>query len=841
MSCGCRRVYATLDWAGGRLDGEGQDHSIWADLAGPASIVETNDKRARSRRNRQGKLANLLQEVLDGGPARDHLRTHLRRALGLEDNERGWAELDELLWGFPRPLMLAVLPTALRRLRSGWSGEVPTSEDHSVRTRTPMREFVAGNLFDELMVPEVLVRIPTNADAEEHETKVLPALRTIRELMPGNVTRHFGVSTWSRRHWVPLPIEESGQRTLNLEYSYAARFLTTLPPSPESPSPIDIFRPMEVELSVPPEGVRDASSVLPMWHCHIDSLGSGREVEISARRWQSVLLSMRFHTHAVGDGARVHRFALGAHGTTLTRGDVAPEAVEIAFESSTGNGNRAALGVELEVDAFNLEIHVPSIESNPTPGERSDRLRTLILNDEELPSNLNWFQRLSLTSALLAVLAEESNGRTAGVTLEEIPDALLADSLVTALERMGLIDAGDPLVLEDGQPGDQAGETRQEANRRDQMIVWCHHESVLRSLRAAVIAALDDRDQAWERWRRRRIAATVTALALESACQVCPEISAEDLAIDVGDANDDTGIVEVWVTEQAPGGNGHVEELFRAVAEDPKQFSRVLDRCVEPSEIEALDGEVRTFLENVLQKEELESVCHRLRMAWVVGHSEVSDAFNELRLSAEARGFKAHRSTWTTIVNRLLGPGSLPELLATTRDLLERWDVLNSGLGLEIDLRAFGAVCATDYSLDGVFQIPANADEALRGRSISNFFWPRSGAAMSVGSDRSDPFGVLPELDRVGLREILGNDPETIVVKDWDAGDRDRVHMSLHESGEVRLRFSPQDNRLAREIVLELQSTPIDLGVLLSYPNIVGIEQTHDLGILMTISLAEIV
>src|SRR6185437_16602404 len=93
-------------------------------------------------------------------------------------------------------------PTIVRRLRSDWDGEPLAADDSQVRTRTPLREFVAGNLFDDLLVPDVEVVLPANGPAPAPDSEHLPALRTLRELMPGNVTRHFGVKSSSRRHWV---------------------------------------------------------------------------------------------------------------------------------------------------------------------------------------------------------------------------------------------------------------------------------------------------------------------------------------------------------------------------------------------------------------------------------------------------------------------------------------------------------------------------------------------------------------------------------------------------------------------------------------------------------------
>ena len=93
--------------------------------------------------------------------------------------------------GVTGPLLAVVVPTLRRRLRDQWAGERPLPDDSAVRMRTPLRDFVPGNLFDDLLVPDVEFDVPSarNENAVEH----LPALRTIREFLPGNVSRHFGV------------------------------------------------------------------------------------------------------------------------------------------------------------------------------------------------------------------------------------------------------------------------------------------------------------------------------------------------------------------------------------------------------------------------------------------------------------------------------------------------------------------------------------------------------------------------------------------------------------------------------------------------------------------------
>ena len=219
-------VYAMMDWLGGQLSQLGRGKSVWADLAAPVQLTEVTDEARAARRSRQLAAADLLDEVLDGGLARERLRTYLRKALGLgrDDDPEVQGVLDALFWDPPRSLLLTVIPTIVRRLRSGWEGEPLSPEDPQVRMRTPLREFVAGNLFDDLLVPDVRVLLLPQAQGAAPDPERLPALRTIRELMPGNVTRHFGVQSWSRRHWLaPEQATRSGTYPGRRHYPYLRR------------------------------------------------------------------------------------------------------------------------------------------------------------------------------------------------------------------------------------------------------------------------------------------------------------------------------------------------------------------------------------------------------------------------------------------------------------------------------------------------------------------------------------------------------------------------------------------------------------------------------------------
>src|SRR5690606_5750097 len=118
---------------------------------GPADLLDKDSRWRSGTQDRQRKLTEALSAVLRDGPERAALVRHLRRSLSLGTGPAADVTLHKILWESPRPLLAAVVPTLRRRLRDQWAGERPQTDDSSVRTRTPLRDFVPGNLFDDLL------------------------------------------------------------------------------------------------------------------------------------------------------------------------------------------------------------------------------------------------------------------------------------------------------------------------------------------------------------------------------------------------------------------------------------------------------------------------------------------------------------------------------------------------------------------------------------------------------------------------------------------------------------------------------------------------------------------
>jgi len=810
-------VYALMDWLGGQLSRVGRASSVWTDLVAPAQMTERNEEARADRLSRQQAVANLLDEVLDGGLARERLRTYLRKALqlGRDGDEEVRGVLDALLWEPPRSLLLTVIPTIVRRLRSGWEGEELSAEDLQVRTRTPLRQFVAGNLFDDLLVPDVRVLLPSPGRNPAPDEDHLPALRTIRELMPGNVTRHFGVQSWNRRHWLAAPqsLAQAPIQSVNVTLAYGATLAARFADPGDSGRQIYMYRPLRVALDSPLEigrdAVRDATTSWPRWGVQLQALGRGRNSLLARSRWRDVIADLAFHTHGTGDGVRIRRYATGADGSLF----IGPEPIpfEISFTAPDAAQSAAvALGIEMDVDGLCLAVTLPREFPEPSLQERGDRMRWLLMENPDLPAGLSWYDRDLLVPALQLALADVRQPDP-GAALAGLSDDDLATRLIDALERVNVVRS------QDGQ---------QPANN-PAILGWLSDDTVLRAVRAAALVTRGARDLSWQGWLRTRFAATVGAMFVDTLATACPEVDSSQLALDIEpNGISDLGRAEVWLTETAPGGTGQIEHLQATLGREAGRFARILEASAAPGDIEELDQSLRSFIELIVADGPARDAAGRLRASWDAGHEAVNSALGDLRAAAAARSLELSRLAWTAISTRLLGAGAQPGLPAALTSWLRSWDEAESRVGVILDPQVAGVLVAESYDVAATLNLPRGAPDRHRSRAVANMLWPRGSAAWQDGAETATTFGPFPDPDIGLVRAVLGPTSPPLTVTDWNDEVRSLVHETLLRESRTVLRFPGTHVTHARRAVLSSQMDPIDLGGMLGYPNVVAVRQS---------------
>ena len=144
-----QRIQATealIDWLHTHVD-RPRGH-MRTDLAAPAK---------GGAEKRQMTARQLIEAVLSEPSRQQDLAEHLERALRITP-----ADVAALMWEPPRALMTAVLPTALRRLSTGWRRVRPDGSrgtEHYDKQH-PLPEFLPTTLFSDLMLPEIEIQFP---------------------------------------------------------------------------------------------------------------------------------------------------------------------------------------------------------------------------------------------------------------------------------------------------------------------------------------------------------------------------------------------------------------------------------------------------------------------------------------------------------------------------------------------------------------------------------------------------------------------------------------------------------------------------------------------------------
>ncbi len=771
-------VYSLLDWLAQQLRYRG--NSTWTDSSGPAELLARDARWRTATEDRQRKLAELLGAVLRDGPERASLLRHLRRSLSLGNGAAADVTLDKVLWESPRPLLAAVVPTLRRRLRDQWAGERPMPDDSSVRTRTPLRDFVPGNLFDDLLVPDVEFNVPwtRNENVVEH----LPALRAIREFLPGNVSRHFGVWATYKRHWIPLPARVLSDGTYLVDVATYGGLPIDDVLAPGGAT--KVFAPTNIDLEAVPNTVSDGSSMRADWVFHATTLGLGTRLPL-ARGTSAFVEALTAHLHSQGGGTRIVRYTESGTGVLWENGQSSPTRMRFI---TGADEERAALGVEIFADALVGKVQMPSFIDNPSPTERTEWMRYLVDEEPSFPESVTTFDRsgLSDTAESFAARWDWDSGD---------PDQqAFAHGIRHEAITLGLVDPSNPGNLSS----------------------WIGDASILSGLRDHMLASrASRRSTAWLEWTERRFSVAVAQALLDALVSSNRNVDPNDLLIDL-DPNDRTVF---YISEQSPGGTGQVEALAMDMIEDPDRLDLALGDVLRSTDLELLDRQLRAVIDSS------DVACRQavgvLATSWAAGHDSVRAATESLDAALVSAGLKLDRTATVALATRIAGPGADPHFMAEVQEWIAVRDAAEQRSGLAIEPRTLAALLADRTVADSFLHL-SNPSPPTRVRAIANVLWPWGRAAR--GARSFNPYGdsLAGAVDL--LREHWRSPVEFIELGQWTDQVRSDLHQLLRDSGELVLRAPTANRKVLRTALLDLQANPIEVGPLWCYPDIIGVQ-----------------
>ena len=742
--------------------------------------------------------STLLAGVIGATYERDDLVRFVGRALRLEADS-----LASVCWDPPRSLLLEVVPTAHRQIRSNWSA---TSAGAEVQRASPwiadrpLPDFIPKTLFSDLALPEVEIEPPAGYDPSAETS--LPIAMALSELAPGRVTLRWAVRK-VRGLWIP----PASTGTLVLDQfisddSYVLRHVSN------AGSSLPIIRPTSIKPQVPPPDVLPSSNGRMAWQFMCEPLSDS--VELSrpvSGPLTDVIIDVRAYLHAARGALRTWRFS--TESTSNTARHSGRERHTAGFEWKQ---QPVALGAEFDVDSLEFFVRPPTSIQDFQLTSEPERLRQL-RSDRFLWAVSRDLEATSIDPFLAKWVADTAHAVAAKTAIEGPTDlsSLTAkgpsDWRLLAEEVVGGIVLG-----EDGAAPDEP--------LRDDVLDAFLRADVVAAVAGSVHVLSDDPDEEWLPWVRARYLETVAAAIQSAAQQLCSDFDLdEDCLVDVVDGGD--GIVRVFLSDALVGGGGLVETLTRRLSEDPRRFDYLVVSALRPSDLEMVDLSLRKALELVVDDSEVSALATKFRRS---SDQERLDSWKSLLRRLVANGVNPSHATTSALSNRVFRSGSSPASDMLLRSVVAAFDAMQIAAGFSIDLRTACWLLSNDSNIE------IELSKATQGAVVQgNRLWAHSvllsllwtpGVARRPHSLRtSNRF--RPEPAPTERTLVLTSLAETVPTVDIDEGSWvDRFHETIAGSGRVSILSTSGDNDSLARALEAIAVEPVEIGWMHVHPRL---------------------
>lgn len=779
---------ALLDWLSLSLGGSSDPRKL---LTAPYSAQRFSVEQASS-------LVGLLERLLDQPALQAQLKGHLRKALAVSADEA-----EALLWEQPRALLLNVVPTALRRLRSGWQ---PVERDPGAEPGDLLPEYLTRALFEPLNIPAVQFDLPANFGPVDHEG--LPIEHALREAVPGRVSRRFGYHRDDHRTWVPLPPASAGG-ALDVTSFVVASAPEGEWEIPGQSTTVEVVRPQRIRLTDPPRDVQTSSNGIPEWATDIVAPPQLHPLDIpDPSPWVSRVFSTAYTTHSGGNPVEVRRMTTGAVCETRYQNRQTTSTVRYTVE-----GRPAALGFRLTVDAMTFTLAPLDLTSETvtdylaSPSWRTLAFSTNMAEDKTLDGVLNPFQRQWLTQVYLTAFSlvgadgthgpKQVHAALAGGAwrskLADIVSALYreptpsvqanAQSLISALDQVSL----NPQVVN---CLDRHGE-----------LLWADDVAA----RTAELARRSYRD-------------TIAAAVLAAAQRACPDADDNDLIVDIQPGATSDDISTIWISETSIGGLGLIEQLVRFYSEDPRGFWNLVGTMLGPSEHEQIDASITHLLSHVETHPTGQAAAAMDKLRAPASTQDTHAALDALRAAwTEIDGPPTHAAV-TSLVTRLLRPGSTAATPQHALSIITAWDGLQNALGVEIDASIIAYLVGDGH-------LSCEPATTLIPDQIFSMLWLRGRHARVQNLQHYQPYEKPPVLNRLLARAAHTERRPSVDITTPAWQDHYRDQLAQH--GTIELVAPTGEHAALADAVRMVPLLPIDHGLLRVYGRITGLQRRN--------------
>jgi hypothetical protein len=748
-------------------------------------------------------------------------------------------------------LLLEAVPTLVRRLFRNWRLAVPSGDlTHDLQVDYhPLPDFVPRNLFSDLALPEVSIIVPPATVNHEERIERMPILQALGQFAPGRVTRRFAHERGALSHWVPvdsaLPEQDARISDYAVEHEFVGTFTGRLNTALDD-GPLLVFRPWTIQLERTARSqALPSSNARLLWQSDIEANGDAVGVPVPMRsRWHGHVASVDFHLHRFGASVSVRRFARTVHANVRTLQDD----FSVILHFTSDDSRPAAVGFELEVDGFRVDVALPStdalVEAVLPPEQRSAArmayLRDAFRRDPELPEDLNAFQRNWLFEFLVTALL--AGASTDYPDLRSAIDVLLSDDQIDAIFGVvmdALFGAVPPSLPDDNETEDAdadedpaaqppVGSSRapRSPGRLQKALLLHLGRGVVRDrLRSLAEQFIAPDAQAYQAWLRRLTLDTLGEAMLQACIASAPrQATVDTLLVDIRD-EPGADIASIWISETTLGGAGVLEAFAERFAAEPGLFFTALEAALAPTDLELVDESLREIL--LLSTTEPQVADDMARLRATQSHTERASIWQSFsRRLTQRGGIDLSHALSVSLNNRLLRAGSGPDLDRLLLQFQTHWTALEQRFGLSLGVREFAYVASRDAAIANAVRrfLSATLPAAACGHvtvlsAITSLLWPRAHEVRQSTLQSYNPFRDLRSTDPAIVRHLLlARSIPTIDLgdADWEA----QLNRAFTDQGTGRLSTGAGEAARLRALLVRLVATPVGVGVLQFFPAI---------------------
>jgi hypothetical protein len=724
--------------------------------------------------------------------------TYLKYALGGVSDK----DISTILWSFPRSLILEVIPTLLRRIKSNYKLAFPKDEIiyENYIARLPLPEFITATLFSDLALPEVDIIVPLDQKREEHHSMAL--VQAMREFAPARISRRFATTRGNLYHWIPIDTTLNEQQLELNKYCILFDNVTTVVYQGQ---PLEIFRPWGYRLSKEiAHDINKHSNATLAWE--VEFRVEGRPIEINIAnnsRWSSKIEEFDFYLSQHNSTIETIRYApYTMSNLSFKDGKKLMSRVNFVYQTEP-----VGIGFSIYGDGIKISYILPSIEelkSKLLPQKLEQELRvawfkSLVLDSDVLSQSINRFDRDKLQELLLIAIIIVSKERD--INVEDANQILDNDSSI-------LFEILEKLYPSNSKDYSQLYELLNLKELRVQLHIL---------LKQALV-----KDTAWWHWLREGIHQSFAQSLLIASEQLTPKESAIDtLLVDATPISIDDKKAEIWITESSGGGVGVLEALVMVVSANPTKFFQAIEASTEASNYEkAIEG-LEYFLLLVQEDNDIRELA--LEVCKTKEHKTRLILLERLYSKLSKEGIIVSHTLKIALNTRLLRDGVDERYFKLIYEILKWSRDIEESTQISIDSKSLAFLLWEDKQFREQIERLKGNPEIDGIKFISNILWSKPFEARWQVLQSYSPFYDIATFTDPKLVELFILDGTISLIslseKDW----KRKIIKALARDGVCRLRSS--NNSSLRSHLIELLSKPIDVDFLQLFVMIVGIQR----------------